>query len=109
AALQQKAEQTVEALTARRRRADTLTGNEWSQLAKETSGRARVDWLLRRAMPWGKTESIGTQSFRALLDASTALGLVAAGAEDIPISLLPASKRPQLASVMKRLYASRVS
>jgi hypothetical protein len=109
AALQQKAEQTVEALTARRRRADTLAANEWGELAAQTSGRARVDWLLKRAMPWGKTESIGTQSFRSLLTAATALGVVAAGAQDIPISLLPASKRPELASVVKRLYGSRVS
>jgi hypothetical protein len=109
AALQQKAEQTVEALTARRRRADTLVGNEWRELAKQTSGRARVDWLLQRAMPWSKTESIGTQSFRALLNAAAGLGVVAAGAEDIPISLLPVSQRQELARVVKRLYGSRVS
>jgi hypothetical protein len=109
AALQQKAELTVEALTARRRRADTLDENEWRELAKRTSGRQRVDWLLKREMPWSKTESIGTQSFRALLSAAEGLGLVAAGAEDIPISLLPRSKRRQLAAVVGRLYGRRVS
>ncbi|MHB8240418.1 MAG: hypothetical protein ACYDHN_00345 [Solirubrobacteraceae bacterium] len=109
AALQQKAEQTVEALTARRHRTDTLTANEWLQLSNTASGRARADWLLNRAMPWRKRESIGTQSFRELLTTASAIGLVAAGAEGIPISLLPACKRPQLTSVVNNLYGSRVS
>jgi hypothetical protein len=107
-ALQQKADKTVHAL-ADRRRNDTLVGDEWHKLAEQRSGNARVDWLLARGMPWSKTQSIGTPSFREFLSAVEALGTVAAGAESIPISLLAADKRGDLANIVSDLYRARVT
>ena len=108
-ALQQKADKTVHALADHRRRNDTLVGDEWHELAKQRSGNARVDWLLAKRMSWSKTESIGTPSFREFLSAVEELGTVAAGAESIPISLLAADKRGDLANIVRDLYRHRVT
>jgi hypothetical protein len=108
-ALLDKAVTFVRLLALKRRQDDSLGPDEWDQLARVGSGRARAEWLLARKLAWRKRVSIGTDSIRQLIDETIRIGAVAVGSTNIPVCLLSGGRRSELASVLERLYPGRLS
>ncbi len=108
--LEDKAATVVAALAASRRRNDSLTSDEWVQLAEERTGAAKASWLTTRKLGWGKKASIPTltRTFRSLVDAATRDGAVAVGSSSVPICLLGAEGRGHLAASLESIYGTRL-
>lgn len=105
--LREKAVRATAALSALRRRNDTLNASEWEQLANEQSGREKANWLIARRMSWRKTVTIPvTPTFRDLLTSVQRLA-VAIGTEELPICLLPGAERRHLVQLLGRIYGAR--
>lgn len=107
--LREKAIRAAAALTGLRRRRDTLSAEEWEELANERSGRDKARWLVARAMPWRKKVTIPvTATFRTLLMSVQRMA-VAIGTEELPICLLSGAERRNLAEMLVRLHAARIA
>lgn len=110
-ALEQKAARTTQALADLRRRADSLKGDDWTELATRGNGAARARWLVRKKMPWLKKVGIDgrTETLPDLLRATVQAGAVAVGSRDMPLCLLSAEGRGKLAQSVAALFRARVS
>jgi hypothetical protein len=108
-ALEQKGVAVVRALSEGRRRVDTLRGEEWDQLANESTGPLRAAYLLERGLTWRKRTSIAvTTTFRPLIALAVEHGAAAAGATEIPICVLPGATRGDFAAAVRSLYEGRI-
>jgi len=87
---------------------DTLTQNEWAELADERSGASKADWLISRKMEWKKTVTIPvTVSFRSFLSSVQKIA-VAIGTEELPICLVSGPNRTHLAQLIAKIYGRRI-
>ena len=94
-----------------RRRAGTLVGDEWAELASRETGLDKARWLISKQIPWSKRATISTLTgtFRALLDAAVKAGAVAAGSSEMPLCLIDSRARPRFAELVAAIYRSKLS
>lgn len=107
--LRDKAIRAAGALAGMRRQKNTLSADEWEELAKQTAGKSKANWLVKRAMGWRKTVNIPVSAtFRDLLNSVQKMA-VAIGTPELPICLLSEGKRAEFGQLLRRLYADRIS
>jgi hypothetical protein len=108
--LRWKAERIVEKLAEERRNNDSLSPNEWTELAGKKGGIEKAEWLITKKMPWAKKTGMAglTASFKKLLTTMIKIGAVAAGSKDMPLCLLDKSKRSLFAKKLKGIYKNRL-
>lgn len=107
--LRERALRMTELLAERRKHEDTWRGNEWGEFLALETANARVDWLATHSRTW-KRKTLGkvrvSRTFAQLTNVFASIGCLTVGGGDIPICWLPAKKRSQLASELKKLYGN---
>lgn len=108
--IENKVLRTVGILSLERKRADVLRAAEWTELYAQKSGIGKVNWLIKKAMPWNKKTGIKTltPSFNKLLNAVNSSGVVAIGSKEMPICIIPNKQRKLFASKVQSIYKERV-
>ena len=105
-ALIQKALSLVSILSNKRRTTDTLRNNEWENLLHaQSSG----EWLKKNAthLIWKKKTADKVQvsaTFKQLFTSVLAFDCLTIGVKDLPICIIPDSKRNDFEALLKRLY-----
>lgn len=108
--LQWKAEKIVEILAGKRKGSGTLAPKNWAILAKQNDGIKKVEWLIKKKMPWNKKIGIeSTKTFKKLLGLTIKIGAVAAGSKDMPICLIDKSKRLSYSKKLEITYRGKLS
>lgn len=109
--IEQKVLNVLKVLSEQRKRKDILSADEWKDLYSHKTGIDKAQWLIKKAMPWNKKVGLKglPETFSKLLKAAVSNGAVAIGSKDMPICLVPAENRKQLAASIKGIYGSKVS
>lgn len=109
--IENKVLKILEVLSQQRKRADILNSKEWAELYMKKDGIEKIDWLIKKSMPWNKKTGIKslTASFKQLLMATNKSGAVAIGSKDMPICIIPANKRHLFAQDIAKIYKVKIS
>ncbi|VVB65454.1 Uncharacterised protein [Candidatus Gugararchaeum adminiculabundum] len=99
----------VELLASLRRQDDTFKGSDWRKFLGLKKTEEKIKWLESKGMRWSKKNASKvrtTNTFQKLISLVTGAGSISVGASDIPICLIPATKRGNLAKRISELYGS---
>ncbi len=108
--IEKKVVKIVEILSKQRKRADILKPAEWAEFYSQTSGLAKSQWLIKKAMPWNKKTSIKslTPTFGQLLKAANEVKAAAIGSSDMPICIIAPENRPLFGDRIKKIYKDKI-
>lgn len=107
----QKGTDLVTILSEDRKRVDTFTGDEWTQILQLKSGKEKAEWIEKNPTRqiWIK-KSAGkvdvTSTFTQLANDIRKIECLSVGAKAIPICLVPKSKIGSLVKVLNNIYQS---
>lgn len=107
--LRDKALLAVQILANSRARVDTLRGEQWTELLGLRSAKEKAKWLEGVNGRWNKKSSgkvQTTKTFDRLPSIAVSSGSISVGANEIPISLLPADARKKFSVALELLYGS---
>lgn len=96
----------LEILTNQRKRSDVLSATEWTELFSQKSGAEKLNWLIKKAMPWNKKTGIKTltPTFKNLLLTTIKNGATAIGSREMPICIIPSEKRTLFGKEITKIY-----
>jgi len=99
----------LEILTAHRKRSDVLTAVEWTELYSQKTGAEKLNWLIKKAMPWNKKTGIKTltPTFKKLLEVTIKNGARAIGSREMPICIIPGEKRALFGKEITKSYGKK--
>ena len=108
--IEKKVAKILEILSKQRKRADILKPEEWAEFYAQTSGLAKAQWLIKKAMPWNKKTGIKslTPTFGQLLKAANEVKAAAIGSRDMPICVIAPENRPLFGDRIKKIYKGKI-
>jgi hypothetical protein len=110
--LTEKALILAQVLGSKRKRVDTLRGEQWAELLGLKTAEDKAAWLGRNRMAWSK-KTAGkvrtTSSFPELIGVFQKIGSISVASASIPLCLVPSDTRGDLAEELLSIYGDALS
>ncbi len=106
-ALIEKSINMVIILSSNRKRVDTVAPSQWHEFLEFKTSGERLAWLEGLGIPWGKKTAGKVQissTFNDFAQAFKSIESISIGAKEIPICVVPASKRLKLREELSGVY-----